>query len=51
MSCIAKDVLVVPITSVATTIKSSFSMGGRILTKYRSSLQTNNVVAFITTQN
>ncbi|KAL2899637.1 putative AC transposase, partial [Bienertia sinuspersici] len=49
MSCIAKDVLAVPITSVAA--ESSFSMGGRVLTKYKSSLRTDNVEAFVTTQN
>ena len=49
LSRIAKDVLAVPITSVAS--ESSFSMGGRILTKYRSSLRTDNVEAFVTTQN
>ncbi|KAL2906486.1 putative AC9 transposase [Bienertia sinuspersici] len=49
MSRIAKDVLAVPTTSVAA--KSSFSMGGRVLTKYRSSLHTDNVEAFVTTQN
>ncbi|KAL2933390.1 Zinc finger BED domain-containing protein RICESLEEPER 2 [Bienertia sinuspersici] len=44
MSCITKDVLPVSITSVAA--KSSFSIGGRVLTKYRSSLRTDNVEAF-----
>ncbi|KAL2893327.1 putative AC9 transposase, partial [Bienertia sinuspersici] len=45
----AKDILTVSITSVAA--KSSFNMGGRVLTKYRSSLRTNNVEAFVTNQN
>ncbi|KAL2923407.1 putative AC transposase, partial [Bienertia sinuspersici] len=49
MSHITKDVLAVPITSVGA--ESSFSMGGRVLTKYRSSLHTNNVEAFVTSQN
>ncbi|KAL2893325.1 putative AC transposase [Bienertia sinuspersici] len=45
----AKDILTVSITSVAA--KSSLNMGGRVLTKYRSSLRTNNVEAFVTNQN
>ncbi|KAL2931442.1 putative AC9 transposase [Bienertia sinuspersici] len=49
MSRIAKDVLAVPITSVAA--ESSFSMDGRILTKHRLSLRTDNVEAFVTTPN
>ncbi|KAL2941002.1 putative AC transposase [Bienertia sinuspersici] len=49
ISRMAKDVLAVPITSVAS--ESSFSMGGRVLTKYRSALRTDNVEAFVTTQN
>ncbi|KAL2944298.1 putative AC transposase [Bienertia sinuspersici] len=44
MSRIAKDVLAIPITSIVA--ESSFSMGGRVLTKYRSYLRTANVEAF-----
>ncbi|KAL2935865.1 Zinc finger BED domain-containing protein DAYSLEEPER [Bienertia sinuspersici] len=45
----AKDVLAIPITSIAA--ESSFSMGGKVLTKYRLSLRIDNVEAFVTTQN
>ncbi|KAL2901753.1 putative AC9 transposase [Bienertia sinuspersici] len=49
MSRITKDVLAIPINSAAA--ESSFNMGDRVLTKYRSSLRTNIVEAFVTIQN
>lgn len=48
VSSIARDVLAIPITSVAS--ESTFSMGGRILCKERSSLISENVNALVTTK-
>ncbi|KAL2921091.1 Zinc finger BED domain-containing protein RICESLEEPER 4 [Bienertia sinuspersici] len=50
MSRIAKDVLAVPITSVA-AVPNPHSVWWQGFAKYRSSLRTDNVEAFLTTQN
>ncbi|KAL2903593.1 putative AC transposase, partial [Bienertia sinuspersici] len=44
-----KDILAIPITSFAS--ESSLTMGGEVLTKFRTSLLPKNVEAFVTTQN
>ena len=49
LSQLARDVLVVPVSTVAS--KSTFSTGGRILNPFRSSLAPKMVQSFICTQN
>ena len=48
LSIMTRDILSIPMTIVAS--ESCFSMGGRIITKWRSSLKPENAEALVTTR-
>lgn len=48
LSAMARDVLAIPVSTVAS--ESAFSVGGRVLDQYRSSLKCETVEALITTK-
>ena len=49
LSCMAKDILAIPISTVSS--ESAFSTGGRVLDQYHSSLHPTTTEALICTQN